>query len=261
MKACLIILWLAACGAASSQDLTDSLSKYSYLIQAGKGKSRTQATGFFARYQNRLFFVTAAHCVTGWDPFRFRRVDNSPDTLHIRLSNDTAKLRYLPLPVANIKATAQPFREYESPDVYVVEIGNARAYPVLSVEKYFNERVRCDKIASLWVFGFPLRGDGNDYLLDRQQPFTASALPGEAYCVYVFRPEARRPDPLNYFAYLKDGVAGPGLSGAPVFLLTDEKRIAFGGLYIGGADNGLRTGMVVRPEYVMEKIALKVKEK
>lgn len=243
---------LAVCLKASSQDLGDSLSKYSYLIQTKKNEVQSQATGFFVRHQQRLFFVTAAHCLTGWDPFSFRRVEDFPDTVFIRMTNDTSRLRFLSLPVAGIKQKTLPFREYESPDVLVVEIRNPKAYKVHTVEKYFGERIKCENVKSIWVSGYPRKEDCTAYLADRQLPSTASGALGEAYCYYPFRPEAKRPDELNYVASLEGSCAG--LAGAPAYILTNEKRIAFGGLYIGGADKGLRTGMVVRPEYVLDKI-------
>jgi len=252
------LLFLALFFTVSAQDLTDSLSKYSYLIQAKTVGSQMQATGFFARYQHRLFFVTAAHCITGWDPFQFRKIDNFPDTLFIRTSNDTSRLHYLPLPVADIKRSAQPFHDYEAPDVFVVEIKNPKNYPVYSVEKYFGERVRCETAKTIWVFGYPRNAGYNDYYSDRQQPFSCTALLGEAYCFYPFRPETRRPDQLNYFTSFKDSITGPGLSGAPAYILTQNKHIVFGGLYIGGGDKALRNGMVVRPEYVIDKITAEI---
>ena len=260
MRKFMLLFFLAAFFRASSQKevLFDSLSKYSYLLQTKTAGSKMQATGFFARYGPRLFFVTAAHCVTGWDPFLFRRVENFPDTLFIRLSNDTSRLHYLPLPVTDIKKTVEPFREYESPDVYVIEIKNPQKYPVFSIEQYFKERVRCELVKSIWVFGYTYREELNDYLSDRQQPFMCTAQLGEAYCLYSFRPEAKRPDQLNYFTYLKNESAGPGLSGAPAYLLMEDKQIVFGGIYIGGGENSLRSGMVLRPEYVIEKLLLKI---
>lgn len=246
----LVFLALFLCSA--SQDLTDSLSKYSYLIQAKTPGTKLQATGFFARYQQRLFFITAAHCITGWDPFQFKKIDGFPDTLFIRTSNDTGRLHYLSLPVADIKRSTQPFHDYEVPDVYVIEIKNPKRYPVYSVEKYFNERPRCESIKSIWVSGYSHKEDYNEYFTDRQQPLTVTAILGDAYCFYPFRPEAKRPDQLNYVTQFDDNGA-KGLSGAPAYLLTENKHIVFGGLYIGGG-NGLRTGMVVRPEYVIDKI-------
>lgn len=245
---------------ASSQDLGDSLNKYSYLIQAKTAGRTIQATGFFARHQQRLFFITAAHCLTGWDPFQFRKVDDFPDTVLIRMSNDTSRLHFLHLPVAGIKQAAKPFREYESPDVFVIEIKNPKAYSVYSVEKYFENRVRCETAKSIWVSGYPGQEGDDQYFTDRQLPLTSTATLGEAYCLYPFRPETKRPDELNYFATLT-GVGGNGLAGAPAYLLTEDKQIVFGGMYIGGGEKALRTGMVVRPEYVVNKIISQIQSR
>jgi hypothetical protein len=254
--------WLAlsACFQTSAQDLSDSLSKYSYLVQTNDKGLRSQATGFFVRYQHRLFFITAAHCLTGWDPFMFKKIENFPDTVFIRLSNDTSQLNYLSLPIAGIKKAAKPFREYESPDVHVVEIKDAKKYAVFSVEQYFEEEVKCELARTVLVSGYPHAEGYNDYLRDRQQPFTSAGALGDAYCIYSFRPEVKQYDPLNYFTKLNDAT-GPGLSGAPAYILTEDQTIVFGGIYIGGAAKATRTGMIVRPEYVMSKIKAKIFDK
>lgn len=259
MRKCFFIVFLFGFfKAVVSQDLSDSLSKYSYLVQINEKGIKSQATGFFARYKHRLFFITAAHCLTGWDPFSLKKIENYPDTVFIRLSNDTSNVKYLPLPVSGIKKTAKPFRAHESPNVYVVEIKEAEKYAVFSVEHFFEEEVQCDLAKMVFVSGYPEAEGFNDYLRDRQQPFTSGTLLGEAYCIYAFRPEAKRYDPLNYFTCFKDSVAGQGLSGAPAYLLTENKAIVFGGLYIGSAVDATRTGMIVRPEYVIKEIMAKI---
>src|ERR1700712_2868885 len=112
MRKYFIVLVIFGFFKTAAQDLSDSLSKYSYLVQTNENGLKSQATGFFVRHQRRLFFITAAHCLTGWDPFRFKQIENFPDTVFIRLSNDTSNLKYLPLPISGIKKAAKPFREY-----------------------------------------------------------------------------------------------------------------------------------------------------
>jgi hypothetical protein len=243
---------------ASTQDLSDSLSKYSYLVQTNEKGLKSQATGFFVRYKHRLFFITAAHFLTGWDPIRFKPIENFPDTVFIRLSNDTSNLKYLPLLISGIKKTAKPLPEYESADVYVVEIKEAKKYPVFSVEQFFDEEMQCELARKVFVSGYPHAEGYNDYLRDRQQPFTSANTLDQAYCIDSFRPEANLYDPLHYFTHFKDNVTGPGLSGAPAYLLTEDKTIVFGGIYIGGESKAIRSGMIVRPEYVKSKIMAKI---
>lgn len=260
MKKCLLFFFVFVCCQAHGQiDLTDSLSKYSYLIQAKDKTSPSQATGFFVRHERRLFFITAAHCLTGWDPFQFRQIENTPDTVYIRLSNDTSKLKYMPLPLADIRKTARPFREYESPDVCVVEIKDPKKYKVNSVEQFFEE-IQCDKARTIYVFGFPHANGYDDYFRDRQQPFTSTATLREEYCVYAYRPELKATDALNYYTYIKDGT-GPGLAGSPTYIFTDNKHITFGGIYIGGGDDVVRTGLVVRPEHVISMIVSRIENR
>ncbi len=258
MKKCFFTLAFFGLLNLSAQDLHDSLSKYSYLVQTNDKGLKSQATGFFARYRDRLFFITAAHCLTGWDPFTFQRIENYPDTVFIRLSNDTSNVKYLPLPIAGIKKTSKPFREYESPDVYVVEIKDSKKYSVFSVEQYFEEEVQCDLARTVFVTGYPHAKGSTDYLRDRQQPCTSAETLDPSYCIDSFRPEINLFDQLNYFTNFKDSVTGPGLSGAPAYLLTEHKTIVFGGIYIGGTIKAIRTGMIVRPEYVKSKIRAKI---
>lgn len=258
MRKCFVALALFIFLKAPAQQLDDSLSKYSYLVQTNNKQSKSQATGFFVRYRHRLFFITAAHCLTGWDPFGFKQIENFPDTVFIRLSNDTSKLKFLPLPVLRIKKTAKPFHVYENPDVYVVEIKEAKKYRVFSIEQFFEGEVQCDLAKTVWLYGYPDPENCNDYFRDRQQPFNTISTLGQAYCVHLFLPEAKINDPVNYYTYIKDGAAGPGLSGAPAYLMTENNKIVFGGLYIGGTDEPVKTAIVVRPEYVIDKIIARI---
>lgn len=257
MWKCFLALALFLSLRAPAQESDDSLGKYSYLIQTNNKESKSQATGFFVRHRQRLFFITAAHCLTGWDPFGFRRIENCPDTVFIRLSNDTSQVKFLPLPVLHIKEAAKPFHAYEYPDVSVVEIKDAKKYPVFSIEKFFEE-VQCDLAKVVWVYGYPNPENSNDYLRDRQQPFNTIAALGQAYCVHIFLPDVKLNDPVNYYTYVNDGAAGPGLSGAPAYLMTEDNKIVFGGMYIGGTADPIKTAIVVRPEYVIDKIMARI---
>ena len=240
------------------QDLQDSLGKYSYLVQIDKRCEKTQATGSFVRYQQRLFFVTAAHCLTGWDPFAMKPIENFPDTIFIRLSNDTSQLRYLPLPVAGFKKATRPFNLFEAPDVFVVEIKNAKKYKVNSIEKFFEEEVPCEKATEVVVAGYPNEEDSSDYYKVRQQPFTLGSDVDDTYCIYPYMPDIKLYDRLHYYTSFKDNITSSGLSGAPVYLITDDATIVFGGIYIGGLYERSGKGMIVRAEYVINKILARI---
>jgi hypothetical protein len=245
--------------ALHAQELHDSLGKYSYLVQIDKRCKKTQATGFFARYQQRLFFITAAHCLTGWDPVAFKPIENFPDTIFIRLSNDSSKLSFLPLPVAAIKKSSKPFHQLEKPDVVVVEIKNGKKYNVFSVEDFFVEEVPCEFAKKVLVTGYPGEEKSNDYMKARQQPTTLFTLLDNTYCIYPYRPEAKAYDRLHYFTSFKENdVSESGLSGSPAYILTKNETIVFGGIYIGGMRAGSGQGMIVRPEYVINKIMAKI---
>ena len=242
-----------------SQQLQDSLGKYSYLVQIDERCTKTKATGFFARYQQRLFFITAAHCLTGWDPIAFKPFENFPDTIFIRLSNDTSNVSFLPLPVAGIKKNAKPFHQLETPDVFVVEIKNARKYKVFSVEDFFGEEVPCELAKKVLISGYSNTEKGNDYNNARQQPLTLDNALDNTYCIYPYRADVKLYDRLHYFTSFKEnGVSQSGLSGAPAYLITKDDAIVFGGIFIGGAGNGSGRGMIVRPEYVINKILAKI---
>ena len=53
-------------------------------------------------------------------------------------------------------------------------------------------------------------------------------------------------------------VTSSGLSGAPVYLLTEDESVVFGGIYIGGMREGSGQGMIVRPQYVINKIMARI---
>jgi len=254
--ACVLLIFQIA---LQGQDLQDSLGKYSYLVQIDKRCQKTQATGFFARYQQRLFFISAAHCLTGWDPVAFKPIENFPDTIFIRLSNDTSNVSFLPLPVAGIKKKTKLFHQLEAPDVVVVEIKNGKKYKVNSVENFFEEEVPCEFASKVLVSGYPYDKESDDYLKMRQQPLTLGTTVDNTYCIYPYRPDVKLYDRLHYFTSFKeDEVYGSGLSGAPAYLLTKNETIVFGGIFIGGLRTGSGQGMIVRPEYVINKIMAKI---
>jgi hypothetical protein len=260
MKTCLFALILSTISPSLyAQDLPDSLGKYSYLVQIDKRCEQAQATGFFVRYQQRLFFITAAHCLTGWDPVAMKPIENFPDTIFIRLSNDTSQLTYLPLPVRGFKKTVKPFNQFETPDVFVVEIKNAKKYKVNTIETFFDEEVPCEKATKLVVSGFPkVKLDSSDYMRMRQQPFTLSASVDATYCIYPYRPDVKLYDRLHYYTSFDDKTTGKGLSGAPVYVETDNETIVFGGIFIGDMQQGSGRSMIVRSEYVINKIMARI---
>src|SRR5215204_4769293 len=140
MRICLFaFLLLAFYSISFSQDLPDSLGKYSYLVQIDKRCMKSQSTGFFARYQQRLFFITTARYIAGWEKPGVETVENKPDSIYIRLSNDTSKVSYLSLPVAGIKKSTKTLQSTGSPDMIVIEIKNAKKYDVYSIESFFQE--------------------------------------------------------------------------------------------------------------------------
>ena len=244
-----------------SQDAPDSLGKYSYLVRIDKRCVNAQATGFFARYQQRLFFITAAHCLTGWDPIAFKPIENFPDTIFIRLSNDTSNVSFLPLPVAGIKKSSKPFHQLESPDVYVVEIKNGKKYRVNSVEEFFDAEVPCELATKVLVSGYSYSKEVDDYSKDRQQPLLLDNALENAYCMYPYRADVKSYDRLHYVtSFSEKNISHAGLSGAPAYLLTKDETIVFGGIYIGGSGLGSGRGMIVRPEYVINKIMARINE-
>ena len=261
MRTCLFSCFLFCIfSTVHSQDFGESVSKYSYLVQTDKRCEKSQATGFFVRYDKRLFFVSAAHSLTGWDPVALKDQENFPDTIFIRLSNDTSRFSYLSLPVGNIKKTAKAFRDYEAPDVVVVEIKNPKKYNVFSLEGYFEEDVPCEVAKRVLVSGFPSVEHSSEYFKLRQQPAVLTTVLEDDYCFYPYRTDRKIYDRLHYFARFEEGKPKSGLSGAPAYLEIGKGLIVFGGLYIGESQAGAGKGRIIRPEYVINKIKARIFE-
>lgn len=241
-----------------AQDLS-SMGKYSYLVQTEKGCGKQQATGFFARYQQRLFFVTAANCFTGWQADAQKLTGSVPDTIFIRMSNDTGSISYLPLPIKNLKR-ANPIGKADGPDIYVTEIKNGKNYNVLSIEGFFEDEVPCELAKSVLIAGFSYPENSSDYYRARQQPVTLGTRLENPYCTYTYQPEVKHFDYLHYFTSGKEIVKATGLSGAPAYLVADDESIVFGGMYVGGL-RGADTGKILRPEHVLNKIKEKIFER
>ncbi|HEX8316391.1 MAG TPA: hypothetical protein VF609_15415 [Flavisolibacter sp.] len=257
MRKCLFSFFLTALPIVLLAQNLDSMGKYSYLVLTEKGCGKQQATGFFARYQHRLFFVTAAQSLAGWQAGAQKPGDNVPDTIFIRLSNDTGRISYLPLPVANL-VKANPPGNSEGPGVYVTEIMNGKNYNVLSIEDFFEDEVPCELAKSVLIAGYSQPENSTDYYRARQQPFTLGTPLENPYCTYTYRPEVKHFDYLHYFAAGKEKLAAAGLSGAPAYLVAEDASIVFGGMYVGGLREGSGTGMILRPEHVLNKIKDKI---
>ena len=246
---------------AQGQDILNTLGRYSYQVQLNKQCVTPQAMGFFVRYEQRLFFITTARCVTGWDPVKTKLDEDFPDTIFIKIAADTSKAAYLPLPISEIKKTAKRFKEIESPDVYVLEIKNPKRYNVFSIEDFFEEEVPCELAKQVVVAGQTVNGNMKDAAGNTDNAYRLNASLTSAYCNYPYLPDAKVYDQLHYFASFKENMTDQFLAGSPAYLVTEDEAIVFGGIYIGSTRGGAMTGRIVRPEYVMNKIKKRILDK
>lgn len=244
-----------------SQEKQNELAKYSYQVQLTRQCSTSQALGFFVRYEQRLFFVTTSQCVTGWDPLAAQTATALSDTLFVRLSADTSKVTYLPLPVAQIKKTARRYSDVDAPEIYVMEVKNPRKYKVFSIEDFFEEDVPCELAKQVVVVGLPELKRTGLAAEEFAESFRFNTSLDASYCNYPYLPDVKTYDKLHYVASFKENMADQVLSGAPAYLVTDNESIVFGGVYIGSSRGAVKTGRIIRPEFVLNEIIARISER
>ncbi|RYF84603.1 MAG: hypothetical protein EON98_08770 [Chitinophagaceae bacterium] len=241
----LLFLLFGCCGTVvCAQDLTDTLSKYCYQVQINRHCQSPKATGFFVRYEKRLFLVSCGR-LSG--VFKRSSDNTKTDTLFLRSVGDTS---LLPLPLAELSYSVKRNKEQLGSDLLVMEITKPKKYSVFSVEDFFGEEIPCEEASKVILTGFTVRAqDENNAETPLHSLFLNTSL-NETYCVYSYLPELKAYDQTHYYPAFEQDMRKMELSGAPAFLLTKDDGVVFGGVYLG-VRSGTNRGMIIRPEYVI----------
>jgi len=239
-------------------NISDSLKKYSYFIYGGDTNSIESGTCFFYREKNKLYLVTAAHTITGYDPIENRTVDNWPTTFYIRLfrSGET-NFEFISFDVSAIlkSYTKTPF--WDAPDLIILNATNLlKNHKIYSIETFIINYPSKIDISHSEIFGFPVNDSVNDF--DKYIRLPASKL--EAATSYNFYKKigwesyGNKIDTLNYRIDNLNRLAKGGFSGSPVFLqIAQHPKIIFGGMTVSKTNED-QSVCVLRPQNIIKAI-------
>ena len=248
---------LLLCSAAAySQNIQNTLDRYSYLVQTSRQEADPQAIGFFVRYETRLFLITSTCFLNTEKQIASEKSSHHPDTLYVQSSTDTSRTSQIAMPIVRLKKAT---KSREASDICIVEIKNPKRYNVFSVEDFFVEEVPCELAKSVIVAGYA-RQAGNEAESSKGQTFVFNSSLEEAYCLLTYIPEQKDYDRDHYFPSFAKERVKPSLSGAPAYLLTKDDTIVFGGVYVG-MSNGTARGKILRPEQVILQVVNRINQK
>lgn len=259
-----ILLSVLSCKNSTSSNMTTpqpdvNLQKYSYFIFGVKTPNTiNQGTGFFVREQERLFFITAAHTITGWSPITGKN-DPGPlpgDIFQLRLYKDNTEV-FIPLDFSKHKQSYVKKLGFDQPDLFVMEIKNLN-FEINSIESYFMKYPLTDSIHESQIFGFPVleENDPNKYVKAPASKLEAEL--GFDYKKKIYWQMFNKYDSINYQLKILNSFSTlHGYSGSPVFHKIGNKReIVFGGVLFSGDPPFT---FVIRPEYILEEIKKVIK--
>ena len=140
----------------------ENYKDYSYLLFQGKTHGEDSSingigTGFFLRYHDTLYLVSAEHVLTGNDPFKVIRIDSlSPDFLafYYDIASDTVK-GVENLYLDSIKRANPPRYIKNHPDVIAFPVKLPPEARIKSIEGTINPRAELNVGDSVFFWGFP----------------------------------------------------------------------------------------------------------
>jgi hypothetical protein len=214
------------------------------------------STGFFIEKKNRLFFVTAAHAVSGWNSMQGNQNPDQPDFAEIILSRKIDnKLGFFNIDLKPFKVQFAGKQLTDHVDVAVIEIDPLlkEKYQIHGIEKFLGTaELLTDQMFSICGYknSYP-KGIGFIHVIE---------APGDEASM-----EFTKKIDINdnfYEAKTVTNVISPGFSGAPVFSISNDV-VHFNGVCIGGelGSNLQPKLLVARPEAVNKLIDERIKQK
>jgi hypothetical protein len=241
--------------ASGLENKDDRFSDYSYLIYGyNADRQRATGTGYFYSYKGQSYFITAGHCVTGWDPISYKFDSSWPDNLKICLKTKSGHFREYSVNAKPYKESTIPFHIHEKPDIFITKIDNASIFDINYVNN-FCERKNFQAYDSVLSFGFPavyvddfsiselckiLSIKQTGHLRGKYSDLNRTHVPGKFDSMYF---------QCNYIS----GIYDKGRSGSPVFKLSDDGMYCFAGMFAAGSPSTKRV-WVLKPDFIIKEI-------
>lgn len=237
---------------------TDSLSKYSYVLYGRQKENRNKGkggTGFFIRYENTLYFITADHLLSSFDQLTQEKEKPYPDTFFIKLfTKETNKDTFYPLDITTLKKITKKVPPFGGPDALVVNADKLKDYKIYSIEDFLFEYPEQVNITGSIIFGFPTNTDLDTYI--KKPPSILMGGVCDNFHTSIKRTGyGNIVDTFNYrLDFLNGGGVIEGYSGSPVFIKIPEYTThVFGGILVIGKDYE-KHAYILRPHHVFNLI-------
>jgi hypothetical protein len=185
------------------------------------------STGFFIRRENRLFFVTASHALTGWNAMQLTNDTDYPDEASIILRRKADnQIEPLGINLKPFKTNHKEITVGTDADIGIIEFSDdvQKKYKINSIEGYLGEGAfdnKLDLSVSGFINTYPPGTHLRNVIKDDSKTGILKHFTGNAT------------NEINYEAQTVSGVVTPGFSGAPVFAIS-PKGTKFNGVCIGG---------------------------
>lgn len=162
---CLFLLTFISCGLnekALTQSIpSDSLIKYSYrthgYVETDSGIVKASGTGFFYKYKNKLYFITAKHNLSGCIQANGTVFKDSVHPNSLMIMSGTKEEGFASIDIRIIKDTASCLPVESYPDIIAVPINSAPQGKIYSVEEFVESSLIEE--STVQVFGFPASQD------------------------------------------------------------------------------------------------------
>lgn len=216
----------------------------------GEHTLRSHASAFFIEYKNELFLVTNWHVVTGIDPEKpqYNDVNNpSPHYIKIVVINKKSIVVEITLPLydadmnplweehlkgSNVDIIAYPLPNEYKDLFFCININNAAN----------NLNIREEIAKNTFIIGYPFsKKDLHDL-----------GSSDSAYFLPIWKGGTIATEPKNLLGngvILIDTLSRPGMSGSPVVIAQDEKRINLGTIKNSNLYKEWKEGIISSEEY------------
>jgi hypothetical protein len=244
----------------------DSLARYSYQLWGSIPLSNSGkhmiivGTGFFVRDGDRISIVTAAHVLNGTYIEKDRKLKRPifPDTMFIRVFDDSGTVDSIPLNIKSIKDSTSPYFYYERPDIIVLPVHVPAKFHINSVER-FMKRIGdkgYDSAEEISMYGysnvFRERMGPQDRL--RSHPFRRNLKLAQSYENSQLIPETGFSDTMYISLNFPSTITvGSGDSGSPIFFKIGNE-IVFGAVCQGGREDGTPPLRCLRAKFVYREL-------
>ena len=219
----------------------DSLKKYSYLVSGIiNDHSAVIGTGFFIKKNASVYFITAAHVVTGWNALEKKWNKDDPDTFFVKLTDKaTGEDVLCSIDVSASKKRLVPFSIWDKPDIFIYKIKKPSSYIINSIENLIVDSPAnyVNEINKVFGYGFASYTHFSDFhsLIN----FVPTVIDASTVMKYDSIPNSRKnglPDSMHFMiapTFPWENNFGNGASGAPIFIYSEKlERFIFAGVVI-----------------------------